>query len=309
MPVGWAGQMITFGSEVDPDENYSRYVYVRATKADNTIKKIAARRGHPEWAGEILKLNKGRDVLPHPKPQRRHTGTHSPGKGWVGVGGGWWIKRPAHVSRLRTVHDKLRVGASIKLPGTMKQGFFFNVHADDKPPRITSGYAKYSIENVPGRRGINKFDGYDPIVMEVPVQFENYSHFRNDSGQGIGHGIESDIQMLERMAGRGDYPGAAIGPPAVIRVSTTDSDGNMVPLIPPNYQWTPTHTNAPLWRITDISWDDTAVERNTDGYRVRQKAVITLTQYTPLVFIQRSVTQRAKAKPKPKKKVKARKHV
>jgi len=276
MPVGWLGQQITFASEFDPDENYSKYVWVRAQGKKDTIRKIVARRGHPEWAGTVLSLNKGRDVLPHPK--RR------PGQ-----------KRPP-IPKLRSVTQTLRQNVTIRLPGTMKKGQSFSVHAGDKAPHITAGYAKYDTVGVPGRIGINRFDGYDPIQMDIPIQFENY-------GDGAGAQIESNIQMLERMAGRGDYPGAAIGPPSVIRVSVTDGQGNIVPLIPPNYQWSPQNQTAPLWRISGIAWDDNPL-RNDNGYRVRQACVVTVTQYTPLVFQQRSVTKRAVSKPKPKHKAK-----
>ena len=99
------------------------------------------------------------------------------------------------------------------------------------------------------------------------------------------------------MAGRGLYPGAGYGPPAVIVVNTTNNNGSIIPLIPLAYQWTPQHQNAPQFRITAIAWDDSPdVLRNDDGYRVRQRATVTITQYTPLVFIQRSLAQRAKRK-------------
>lgn len=278
MPTGWAGQLITFASEIDPDEKYSQYVWVKTTRRTNTIRKIAAVRGHPEWAAEILKINKGRDVLPHPKRKPHH-------------------KRPP-VPKLRSATQRLRVPVSIRLPGTMKQGFSFSVFADDKPPHITDGYAKYQVVDVPGRVGINQFQGYNPIVIDIPIQFENYGHSLNAQGEGIGTEIENDIKILERMAGRGDYPGSHYGPPAVIRVSVTDAHGNIVPLLPPNYQWSTKNQTAPLFRVSSIAWDDSP-ERNSNGYRVRQKAVVTVTQYTPLVFVTRSSTARAKTKKKP----------
>lgn len=268
----WMGQYISFAAELDPDANYSQYIWVRAQGKADTIRKIAARRGHPEWAQDILTLNKGRDVLPHPK-RKPHT------------------KTPP-IPKLRAITQVLRPNVTIRLPGTMKQGEYLNVHAGDKPPHITAGYAKYEVVDVPGRVGLNKFDGYDPISIDIPIQFENYA-------AAEGGVIETNIQILERMAGRGDYPGAAYGPPAVIRVSATDTAGNIVPLLPPNYQWSPQNQSAPLFRISGIDWDDNPL-RNATGYRIRQAATVTIAQYTPLVFITRSVTQRAKAKPKKK---------
>lgn len=265
MPQDWLGQMVTFAAEVDPDAHYSRYVWVRARGKNDTIHAIAARRGHPELAAEILKLNKGADVLPHPK-RKPH-------------------QKAPPIPRLRTIKQKLRPNAPIRLPGTMKTGEFLSVHAGDQAPTVKAGYAKYDTVDVPGRLGISRFLGYDPIALDIPIQFEGYTV------PGAGVAIERDIQILERLAGRGDYPGAALGPPAVVRISVTDSHGNVLPLIPPDYQWSAQHQHAPLFRISGISWDQGAL-RTISGYRLRQSAVITATQYTPLVFVQRSVAQR-----------------
>ncbi len=62
MPRDTIGQLITFASEIDPDASYSKYVWIRA-RAGDTIAAIAARRGHPELAVDIVALNKGADVL------------------------------------------------------------------------------------------------------------------------------------------------------------------------------------------------------------------------------------------------------
>jgi hypothetical protein len=62
------------------------------------------------------------------------------------------------------------------------------------------------------------------------------------------------------------------------------------------YQWSQQNQNAPQFRVTNLAWEDSAdTSRNDAGYRVRQKATVTLTQYTPLVFVSRSLTQRAKS--------------
>ena len=263
MPRDSIGQLITFASEIDPDASYTKYIWVRARKGD-TVRAIAARRGHPELAAAILALNKGADVLPHPK--------RKPGQ-----------KVPP-VPTLRTITQVLRANAPIRLPGTLQAGEVLSVHAGDNPPTIKTGYAKYDVVDVPGRTGISRFLGYDPIAIDIPIQFENYTG-------NNGTVIEQNIQTLERFAGRGDYPGAAFGPPAVIRISVTDSQGNIVPLLPPNYQWSAKNTSAPLFRISAISWDAGAL-RTRDGYRIRQTATVTVTQYTPLVFVVRSVAQR-----------------
>jgi len=272
MPVSAIGQQITFAVEYDADDPPPAVVWIRAKHGD-TIAKIAGRRGHPEWKADILALNKGRDVLPHPKRQPGH-------------------KAPP-IPRLRNVKQTLRTGASIRLPGQMKGGTYLNVTAGDNPPKITAGYAKYDTVDVPGRVGLSRFDGYDPIQMDIPIQFENYA-------AQVGATIEDNIVILERMAGRGKYPGSHVGPPAVIRVSVTDNHGNVVPLIPPNYQWSQKNQTAPLWRISAITWDDGAL-RNDAGFRIRQTATVTVTQYTPLNYVERSVTRRAATKRKAKR--------
>jgi hypothetical protein len=262
VPSNWIGQMITFAAQIDPDAHYSRYVWVRAARFD-TVKKIAAKRGHPELADDILRLNKGSDVVPHPHRSPGHSAPPAP--------------------RLRSVMQTLRTNAPIRLPGTMKAGEVLSVVAGDQPPTRTAGYAKYDVVDVAGRIGINRFLGYDPIAMDIPILFESY----------VGNlGKEEDIETLERFAGRGLYPGAAVGPPAVIRVSATDKHGNVVPLVPTELQWRPQHQNAPLFRVTNIAWD-AAPLRNEKGHRIRQAATVTVTQYTPIHFVERSVARRA----------------
>jgi hypothetical protein len=269
---------INFASISDPDANFAQYAWVRAVKGD-TIRRIAQKRGRPDQVDRIVQLNKGRDVLPHPK--------HKPHQ-----------KVPPKPT-LRNAMQPLRPGASIRVPGTMVQGFFFSVAAGDKPPVIKKGYANFDKVVVPGRTGITRFLDYDPIEIDLAVAFEAFG----DEGPGAGYiggqgSIEDRITALERMAGRGTYPGAGYGPPAVVAVSTTDTIGGpLIPLIPYAYQWTPDHRNAPQFRVTNIAWDDSPdVMRNNAGYRVRQRAVVTITQYTPLVFVQQSLSQRAKQK-------------
>ena len=254
MPVSVIGQEITFASQRDPDQHYTNYVYVRALKGD-TIAKIAARKGEPEMVKEILKLNRKL------KLKNKHY--------------------------LRSARQPLPTHALVRLPGTLAQADSFSVTCGNQRPKITKGYATYDVVDRPGRVGLSRFKGYDPVEMAIQVQFEGW---RSDSGKQI----EANIAKLERMAGRGHFRGAASGPPAVIRVSVTTNDGKVIPLIPPNYQWSPQNPTAPLYRISDISWDDNALGDDA-GNRTRQGATITVTQYTPLNVIKRSSSQRAKA--------------
>lgn len=266
MSVDSIGQLITFASQVDPDQNYSNYVYVRAQKGD-TIQKIAARRGQPGQVNTILSLN--RNV------------------------------KTANGHYLRSSTQVLKTNQQIKLPGTLAQQDSFDVHCGDEPPLIRDGYATYDTVNRPGRVGLNRFLGYNPIEMDIAIQFEGYAHAPGDSGPG--QKIEGNIQKLERMAGRGAYPGAATGPPSVLGISVTDNNGNVVPLIPFNYQWSPKNQTAPLYRISAIQWGTGAL-RDDWGRRIRQLAVVTVRQYTPVVLVRSSTSQRAKSKQKHKKK-------
>jgi len=253
MPRSTLGQLISFATEQDADRRTPQYVWVRTIVGD-TVKKIAARRGHPEDARFIAKLNKIRSVnqiLLHEKKRKT---------------------------------DRTR----IRVPGNLRRAEGFHVLAGDRPPRIVAGYQKLEILDRPGRTGLTHFTGYDPLTMEVPIQFEQVL---GDDGEGV----EERIALLERMAGRGNFKGASAGAAAIIRLSTTRNNGDIVPLLPPNYQWSPQNPAAPQWRIANIDWDDSVpdgVLRDDDGNRVRQKAVVTVMQHTRLSLEERSVTKR-----------------
>ena len=265
------GQRVNFNSVLDPDATYSRYAWTRARRGD-TIRKIANRSAQPNMAQTILRLNLGADVLAHSKPAAG--------------------KKVHHRAKLRSITQTLRAGAPIKLPGTIAAQYVLSVHAGDEPPVIKRGYAKFSDVAVQGRTGISRFDGYDAVQIDIPVQFEGFAD------DGVGGAIENKITALERMAGRGAYPGAAYGPPAVITVTTTDETGNLNALIPLVYQ------NTMQWRVTNITWQAGAL-RDDRGRRIWQAATIEITQYTPLIVIVRSVAQRTAQKKKTTGKAKA----
>jgi hypothetical protein len=187
----------------------------------------------------------------------------------------------------------------IKLPATLKAGDTFDVMGDDMaPPVITDGYAILQVVARPGMVGVAQFMGYNPLAMDVPIRFEA-------TNKADGSGVESDIATLERMAGRGNFAGSGQQAPPVIRLSTTDNAGNVVPLIPLNYQWNIANAGAPLWRVESIKWD-TKPWRNRLGRRIRQTAVVTMWEYTPIT-LQVSLSQRAAAKARHKAATKARK--
>jgi hypothetical protein len=267
MPRTRAGQQITFAIEADEDQRIKHWIWIHVVKGD-TVAKIAASRGHPEDVKAILKEN-----------GIRNANSHFSGHPRKGAPKG---------------HEH-----QIKVPGALRKSLSFNVLAGNDGPKIVSGYAKFSILARPERTGLTVFDGYDPIVMEVPIRFEA----RRSAGEAEGNQIERDIELLERMAGRGAFEGASVGPPPVIRVSVTDGD-SVIPLIPRNYQWSKANPQGPLWRVADLDLPNkTGDERlvNDHGNRVRQLGTVTLQQHIPLSLVSRSVTVRAKAKPKKKK--------
>lgn len=258
MPAIAGLQMITFALERDEDTELAGWSWIDV-KVGDTVQAIAARRGHLEEVRNILNANGLRSA--------RAVLRHKPHK--------------------KHDHKKLKV------PRKLRDDHKFHVFAGDEPPDITGGYAKLSIVDRPERVGLSDFDGYDPIGMAVPI------HFIAPHGvDGGGLAVEEAIALLERMAGRGHFEGAAVGPPPIIRVSTTDNDGNVVPLIPRNYQWTKDNATGPLWRIAGIDWDTSkeGCRRNRAGNRIRQKAVVNLQQFTTVKVATRSVAARAKAK-------------
>jgi hypothetical protein len=253
------GQEISFATEIDEDRKWSNWHFVPVRSGD-TVRKIAARYANPDDARRIADKNKIRSLTrklrgPGVKPKNRLT--------------------------------------RIQVPGNLRPSTSFHVLAGEQPPRIVGGYAKFSVVDRPERVGLLQFNGYDPITMEVPIQFEGWT------GGGDGTGIERDISLLEEMAGRGNYAGAANGPSAIIRISVTDASGQIVPLVPLNYQWSDENVHAPVWRITNIDWDQDPL-RHDNGNRLRQKATVTVMQHTTINLLSKSATSRAKAKKKSK---------
>jgi hypothetical protein len=257
-------QMISFTVEYDDDRRFEKWVKVTVPK-NRTIQQIAARNANPEDAWRIAKKNKVRSVnrilwKPLTRKQRR-------------------------------AHKKRKQVRKLWVPGNFRQGNAFHVVAGDTAPKIVSGYAKFDVVDRPERAGLMQFQGYDPIEMEIPVRFEV-------KGNGNPAELEDDIKLLERMAGRGRFEGAAVGPPPIIGISVTGgADQHMIPLIPRNYQRTRQSPKAPLWRVVDIDWDDGAL-RNKYGNRYRQLAVITVRQHVEVKLAVRSVTKRARTRRK-----------
>lgn len=241
------GQLITFSAEVDADQKFEQWIWVGVKKGD-TVMSVAAERGHPEAAREIADRND-----------------------------------------IRSVSSKFsgRGKTRLLVPGRLRAATTVSMMPGDQPPRITDGYAKYSTLDRPGRTGLTIFDGFNPMMMEIPIRFENFQ-FRE------GLQIERDIAKLERLAGRGNFEGTAVGSPPIIRVAVTGGSGNVVPLISHNYQWSRQNPNAPKWRVQAIDWDAEPL-RNASGNRTRQLATVTLQQSISVTVHPRAVAARHKS--------------
>lgn len=154
----------------------------------------------------------------------------------------------------------------------------FSVLAGDGAPTITAGFVKLNVIDRPLRKGFTVVGGYDPITMDIPIQFEGLASQPSGSF-GVSPDIEADIQLLEWMAGRGTYytnSGGQVGSPAaglppLVTVASVDSAGTETNLIPPNVQ-------GVKWVISNIAYD-TAPYRGRGGNRLRQAATVTVTEY------------------------------
>lgn len=199
----------------------------------------------------------------------------------------------AERNNIHSVFSKLKRNTiQVPLQRTVVGGVV-SVLAGDTPPVITGGYAKYDMLDRPGRTGLTHFLGYDPITMDVPIRFEWRT--LSPGGEPEGADIEDDIATLERMGGRGVGSVSGVGRPGRVRVTTTDG-GRTVPLIGSSYQPSSQNPNPPTWVVSDISWDE-APWRNRAGNRIRQLAVVTLTQYvSPVAQGPLSVTDRSRAR-------------
>lgn len=201
----------------------------------------------------------------------------------------------ADKNKIRSVNSKFRTGGRgrIQVPMEDKASNAFFVLPGDSAPQITGGYQKLSSIDRPGVTGLTKFDGYDPIQMSVPIRFEALD--RN------GVKVENDIAILEKMAGRGINSVHGNGAAPIISVETTKRDGKeIVPLIPANYQSPGGNSSAPVWRVANIDWDADPW-RNKGGNRIRQLAVVTLREFTPISLVSRSSKRQAPfGKPKGK---------
>ena len=92
---------------------------------------------------------------------------------------------------------------TLNFVGTLTNGiksapFSFNVLAGHGAPTITGGWAKINTVDRARTLGFTIPAGFDPMTMDVPIQFEGVAKYSDSEPD-----IEGDIQKLEWMAGRG----------------------------------------------------------------------------------------------------------
>lgn len=168
----------------------------------------------------------------------------------------------------------------------------FTVLAGQGSPQVTQGIgAKANVIDRARRLGYTVPYGYDPIGLDIPIQFE-----RVVANWDVGSGpfvpavarptLEDDIQVLYWMGGRGKLyaekaeggvGAAAQGDPPIVRVASFFGGGKAQSnLIPPDL-------HGVDWIIAAVVWDnsDTGSIRNAHGDLVRQAASVSLLEYSP----------------------------
>lgn len=150
----------------------------------------------------------------------------------------------------------------------------FTVLAGAGGPNPSAGFAKIQINDRPRRVGFTMPVGWDPLQLDIPIQFEGMNSNWSLAGSG---GIEGDIQILEWMSGRGKIAGydaklgaPTYGDPPTVRVSSLDSKGQPTNLIAPNY-------HGMSWYVSNLAYDTSPI-RNRNGDRIRQLVTVSLTQ-------------------------------
>lgn len=252
-------QLITFTAHTSGiSDNWTQ---IKARK-NETIQKIATRRGLPELARLIADRN---DIASTRTKLRQ--------------GRAVWV--PAAASA-----PTFSVMPAPGLAPTVTDGYA-RLSTLNRPGRV--GLSTFD--------GYNPIQMSIPVLFDDVATGPAPRYERANQGAPI----ENDIKVLERMAGRGQFTGAGQMAPTVIRVTTYDASGDPVPLVPSAMQWSNKNQSGPLWQVAGIAWDPSPL-RNHAGNRIRQGAVITVQQYVKLSLLSRSAAARAKAQPRKSKK-------
>lgn len=119
----------------------------------------------------------------------------------------------------------------------------------------TGGYGGWEVKPRARRRGLTRWTGNEPLVIDIPILIDYF--VEGDGKQG-----EKDIRSLEKMAGLE----AGMEEPPLIQF---DSGG-----VVPHDRHDAPHVD---WVIERIEWGDGL--RGVGGNRQRQAAVVTVRQY------------------------------
>lgn len=150
--------------------------------------------------------------------------------------------------------------------------YAFTVLADESAATITGGFAKWAVIDRPQRVGMTVLQGYDPLVMDVPILFDNVVPQPDKD-------VERCIQILMWMAGRGKlfasdgHIGASgQGDSPIVNVYSASSNGRETAMIPPD-------AHGIDWVVTGLAFDPNPL-RDRGGRRIRQAVTVTLTQHS-----------------------------
>jgi hypothetical protein len=151
----------------------------------------------------------------------------------------------------------------------------FSVLAGEGAPTVTGGWVKLAKVTRYQRVSITVPEGFDPLVLTVPILFDSTVQVKERSD------VESDIAKLEWMAGRYPVPegGEITGEPPLVEVYTLGNHGGELAqtnLVPRQFQTLSIHERR-LWYITEITWDENPL-RDRGAERIRQKAKVQLTE-------------------------------
>lgn len=139
----------------------------------------------------------------------------------------------------------------------------------------TGGFGGWSIKSRPKRKGMTRWDGGEPMSIDIPILIDYFVEQRGDLG-------ERDCKTLEKMAG-----GLDDDEPPLIQF---DAGG----AIPHDRYDNP----GVDWVIEDIQWGDCI--RSVNGNRQRQAAVVTVRQFIDDDRLLTAAQKRRKKKKKPK---------
>jgi hypothetical protein len=154
--------------------------------------------------------------------------------------------------------------------------------ADTGQFTVTGGYAKINVVEVPRRRGITVFAGYDPITATLPLLLLDMPYGNPAAEQEPI--VERQFRILEWMAGRGKAVNGAPAPaptnqaPYAVSLSSVSPNGHSTLLVPANYNSAAGGVRE--WFITGIQPGESL--RDRAGKRRKQHLVLTLTENAPL---------------------------